>query len=53
MKLKIDMDQILMIGNLDNFYNPGVVPFWWSDEDKVKFKLDTTDGFKMQDASEL
>ncbi len=49
LKLKVGMTQKLVFGKLDNFGNPEVGPFWWSPEDRLKFKHDEKDGIKSKD----
>ena len=44
LKLQVGMTQHMMFGDCGSFGNPEMGPFWWSEEDRVQYKFDHTDG---------
>lgn len=46
LKLKVGMIQKLVFGDTDNFGNPEIGPFWWSPDDRARYKFDDIDGIQ-------
>ena len=48
MKLKVGDTQKLVFGDVDNFGNPETGPFYWTAENRAKFKYDQIEGVKIE-----
>jgi hypothetical protein len=48
-KLKVGDTQKMVFGDRDNLGNPETGPFYWTEEDKIRYRMDETDGHTTKD----